>query len=138
MGFWAWTSTGFQVGDGAFQQASIPGIADTGTTLMLLPDEVVAAYYSSIASAAYDPAQGGVTFRCDDAVPDFTFGVEAAGITVPGSLVKFGKADAAGEMCFGGIQSNNGLPFSIFGDVALKAAFVVFNAGDMTLGWGQK
>jgi aspergillopepsin I len=137
-GFWSFTSTGFQVGNGPAQRTAITGIADTGTTLLLLPDDVIMAYYSQIASATYDAQAGGVIFRCDETVPDFSFGIESSMITIPGSLINFAKADASGQACFGGIQSNNGLPFSIFGDVALKAAVVVFNAGNMTLGWAQK
>ncbi|KAH6685438.1 endothiapepsin [Plectosphaerella plurivora] len=137
-GFWTFTSTGIQVGTNAIQKASITGIADTGTTLLLMPDDVITAYYSQIPSAQYSAQAGGVVFLCDDAVPDFGFGIESSMITIPASLIKFAPADATGQACFGGIQSNNGLPFSIFGDVALKAAVVVFNSGDMTLGWAQK
>jgi hypothetical protein len=40
-GFWGFTATSFAVGTGTASTTSITGIADTGTTLMLLPDSVV-------------------------------------------------------------------------------------------------
>ncbi|KAM0334967.1 hypothetical protein ACHAQA_000001 [Verticillium albo-atrum] len=137
-GFWAWTSTGYQVGSAAFKSTPITGIADTGTTLLLLPNSVVAAYYAKVSGARYDSTQGGYTFSCTASLPAFVFGVEASRITIPGSFINFAPIDDSGSVCFGGIQRNTGLDFSIFGDVALKAAFVVFNGGDLTLGWASK
>lgn len=32
------------------------------------------------------------------------------------------------EMCFGGIQRDTGMPFSIFGDIFLKGVFVIFES----------
>lgn len=141
-GFWGFTSTGFQVGNGTFQPTSIAGIADTGTTLLLLSDDVVNAYYSQVAGAKEDANAGGVTVPCDASLPDLTFGITAdgAGITIPGALMNMG-ASGSGNSCFGGLQSSGSIGTNIFGDVALKAAFVVFDAGSQgtpQLGWASK
>jgi hypothetical protein len=137
-GFWEWTSSGYQVGSGSFKSTSWDTIADTGTSLLLVPDSIVSAYYSGVSGARYDSSQGGYTFSCSASLPSFTFGVGSARITVPGSFINY--AAISSSTCFGGIQSSSGLPFAIIGDVALKAALVVFNrgSGSPTIGWAQK
>ncbi|KXJ97283.1 putative endothiapepsin precursor [Microdochium bolleyi] len=140
-GFWGFTSPGYQVGNNGFQQASVSGIADTGTTLLLLPDNVVSDYYSNVSGAQNDESAGGFTFPCDAAAPDFSFAVndQGASITIPGALMNLG--DAGNGACFGGLQSSGSIGTNIYGDVALKAAFVVFDAGSdgqPQLGWASK
>lgn len=137
-GFWSWTSTGYSVGQGALNGQTITGIADTGTTLLLVPDAVVSDYYSQVDGASYDNSQAGYTFSCGTTLPDFIFGVESSTITVPGEYINYAPTDDSGVTCFGGIQSSDGIGISIFGDVALKSAFVVFDGGNTQLGWASK
>ncbi|KYK56105.1 secreted aspartic proteinase precursor [Drechmeria coniospora] len=137
-GFWAWTSSGYAVGKGAVNDHPITGIADTGTSLLLLPSEVVSDYYADVDGADYDDSQGGFTFPCGTRLPDFTFGVETSTITVPASFLSYAPTDGSGKTCFGAMQSSDEIGISIFGDVALKAAFVVFDGGNMQLGWASK
>ncbi|EFQ33654.1 eukaryotic aspartyl protease [Colletotrichum graminicola] len=135
-GFWGFTSSGYQVGSSSFTKKSYEGIADTGTTLLLLPDSIVKAYYKQISGAKYDSSQGGYVFPCAATPPSFTFGVGSARITVPGSYMNFEAVSSSS--CYGGIQSNSDIGFTIFGDIALKAAFVVFDGGNTQLGWASK
>ncbi len=102
-------------------------IADTGTTLLMLPDEIVNAYYAQIPGAKLDPVQQGITFPCTATVPDLMLAIGNYMATVPGSLINF--APAGQGACFGGIQSAAKLPFAIYGDVFLKSQFVVFKGG---------
>ncbi|KAI2464022.1 secreted aspartic proteinase precursor [Annulohypoxylon bovei var. microspora] len=137
-GFWSFSSTGYGIGTGAFKSTSFDGIADTGTTLALLPDSIVTAYYKKVTGSKLDSTQGGYTFPCSTTPPDFVFGVEGAKFTIPGEFINYAPVDDT--TCFGGIQSDDGIGFSIFGDVALKAAFVVFDqsTGSPRLGWASK
>ncbi|KAK2591844.1 hypothetical protein QQS21_010453 [Conoideocrella luteorostrata] len=137
-GFWTFTSTGYAVGGSTLKRTSISGIADTGTTLLLLPDSVVNAYYSHVSGASYDDQQGGYTFACGTSLPNFTFGVSGSKITIPGSFMNYAPTDDSGQTCFGGLQSSSGIGINIFGDIALKAAFVVFDGGNNRLGWAPK
>ncbi|KAL1647465.1 hypothetical protein SLS58_002795 [Diplodia intermedia] len=135
-GWWQWTSSGYAVGSGSFKSTSINGIADTGTTLLLLPDSVVDAYYAQVSGASYSSSQAGYVFPCSATLPSFTFGVGSARIVIPGTYMNY--APVSSSSCYGGIQSNSDIGFTIFGDVALKAAFVVFNGGTNQIGWASK
>ncbi|KAF3766000.1 hypothetical protein M406DRAFT_38462 [Cryphonectria parasitica EP155] len=134
-GYWKFTSTGYGVGDD-FTTESIVGIADTGTTLIYLPAAVIEAYYAEVSGATNSLLFGGYIFDCDADLPDFSFGVGDATITVPADYINF-ETLILGK-CYGGIQSSADIGINIFGDVALKAAYVVFNGETPSLGWAQK
>jgi len=135
-GFWTFTSPGFVAGSGNFNETSITGIADTGTTLLLLPADVVRAYYDTVPGAKYSADQAGWVLPCKDA-PDFAFSIGIDSVIVPGLYISFATIDD-GTTCYGGIQSQDSNDASIFGDVALKAAFVVFDVEGPQLGWAAK
>ncbi|KAK6214312.1 RHO4 protein [Pestalotiopsis sp. IQ-011] len=105
---------------------TLTGIADTGTTLAFLPSDVCESYYSSVSGAEYSSSYGGYLFSCDADLPDFNFVIGDTTITIPGDYVNYSAVDSAETQCYGGIQPDTDIGFSIFGDIALKAAFVVF------------
>ena len=132
-GYWGATATGFQIGgdDTNLNDASIAGIVDTGTTLLILPEKIVKAYYKKVDGSQNDKDAGGYTFPCDATLPDFylSFGAYTAKMT--SDILNFGKAPDStnGSTCFGGMQAGDSDPY-IFGDIFLKSTFVVFNAPD--------
>lgn len=109
-GFWQFSSQQFSVNNGTPVMA--PGgqaIADTGTTLLLVNPAVVNAYYSQVQGATNDQNLGGVTFPCNADLPDLQ--VDVGGnymANIPGHLVNFATADAAGT-------SKSSLHVSIYG-----------------------
>ncbi|KAL9608122.1 MAG: hypothetical protein Q9167_007029 [Letrouitia subvulpina] len=121
-GFWEFSST--------VSGTSVDGIADTGTTLLYLPANLVDAYYAQVDGAQNDAQQGGYTYPCSTALPDFTVGIGGYDAVVPGSYVNYAPVDEGGQTCFGGIQSSEGIGFNIFGDIFLKSQFVVFKGGN--------
>ncbi|KAI1816270.1 secreted aspartic proteinase precursor [Poronia punctata] len=139
-GFWMFDVAGYGVSNGTYKTSTFTAIADTGTTLAMLPDSVVEAYYKTVPGSKLDLEQGGYVFPCRTHVPDFVFGVGKAKMTIPGRFINYAPADLIGTTCFGGIQSDEGIGFSILGDIALKAAFVVFDTSLDTprLGWANK
>lgn len=137
-GFWQFAVSGVTVGQGQPQALAHQAIADTGTTLMLMPDAVVNAYYSQIPSAAVDTQAGGVVFNCNDTIPDLTAIINGYQAVIPGNIIRFAQVSANSPQCFGGIQSGQGLPFAIYGDIFLKAQFTVFDGGNMRIGFAPK
>lgn len=121
-----------------FEQELIPYYADTGTTLLLLPDNVVSDYYGQVSGAQQDSSAGGYTVPCSAQLPDFTVTIGSYDAVVPGSLINYAPLQSGSSTCFGGIQSNSGLGFSIFGDIFLKSQYVVFDANGPRLGFAPQ
>ncbi|CAG8977239.1 hypothetical protein HYALB_00007935 [Hymenoscyphus albidus] len=140
-GFWEFSADGFQIGSSSPNYTSYPmdSIADIGTTLLLLPSAVVKAYYADVKGATYDAFYGAMLYPCPSILPDFVFGLSGGyrGV-IPGGYVRYGQVDRTGTTCYGGIQDKGGLPFLIWGDILLKAQYVVFDAGQTRIGFANK
>ncbi|ROV94431.1 hypothetical protein VSDG_05919 [Cytospora chrysosperma] len=146
--YWEFAVTGYRIGPAP--DASNPNtgyitypwrsIADTGTSLLLVPDDVVDAYYANVTGAFYSPDFAGMLFPCaqGDNLPDFTFGIGLFKGILPGRYVNYGNVDDTGTNCYGGIQTQGTVNFGIFGDVILKAQFVVFDSGNQRVGFANK
>jgi hypothetical protein len=137
-GFWEFTATGYSVGSGSTTSTSIDGIADTGTTLLYLPSSVAKAYYAKVSGSSLSNTYGGYVFPCSASLPDFSVVIGGTKFTVPGSYINY--APATSSTCFGGIQPNTGIGFSIFGDIFLKSKYVVFqyDGSSAKLGFAQQ
>jgi aspergillopepsin I len=96
-GFWEFTAGGYGVGSGNFEEQQFQAIADTGTTLILVEDSIVEAYYGQVSAASYDSQQGGYTFDCSTELPDFIIGIGDGQATVPGSLINLAPVDSSGS-----------------------------------------
>lgn len=138
-GFWEFTSTGYAIGTGAETKTNIVAIGDTGTTLAYLPTAVVQAYYGKVTGAQNSRSEGGWIFPCTATLPDFTLTVGGVKQTIPGKHINYAPTTTGSTTCFGGMQDNTGLPFSILGDVFLKSKYVVHEAGTTPrLGFAQQ
>lgn len=134
------TASGYAIGTAATVSTSISGIADTGTTLAYLPAAIVKAYYAKVTGSSSSSSVGGYIFPCTATLPSFSFVVGGVTITIPASYMNYGQIDTGSSSCFGGLQSNTGIGLTIFGDVALKSAFVIFDQTATTprIGWATK
>ncbi|MCJ1391117.1 Type I transmembrane sorting receptor [Xylographa bjoerkii] len=118
-------ANGYAIGTAAFVAVAIDTIVDTGTTLLLLlPAAVVKAYYSKVAGAAYSADEAGYIFSCAATLPKFTLGIAAYKAVVPGPYLNYAPVNST--YCYGGIQENTGIGFSICGLTFVKSQFVVF------------
>lgn len=149
-GFWKFEATGFSIQNAnstdntssLFVPVAHTAIADTGTTLLLLPSAITQAYYWQVANATDSPMLGGWVFPCGTYLPDLTLHIGTYKAVIPGELMVFAPVDtddlATATTCYGGIQSSSGFPFAIYGDVFLKAQWTVFDMGEERLGFAAK
>ncbi|RMD43759.1 hypothetical protein DV735_g1338, partial [Chaetothyriales sp. CBS 134920] len=135
-GFWSFTADGFGHAN-SFKSYSFNGIADTGTTLLLLDDLVVDTYYSHVSGAYYDWDQGGYVFPSSTTLPTLVIGINGHKFDIPGDFLRYAPVDSSGSTIYGGLQSSGG-SINIFGDIFLKALFVVFDNGNLQLGFASK
>jgi hypothetical protein len=134
---WKVSLTGYQVGStGNYTTRTWSGIVDTGTTLLLVPQDMVEAYYALVRGAGYDDYQGMVVMPCQTVLPDFQFGIDTFRGHVPGHYMNYGLLNET--HCFGGVQSSEGIPFAVIGDILIKAQFVVFDLGGKQVGFADK
>lgn len=135
-GFWEFPSTSYKVGSTTYSAAGRTGIADTGTTLVLMSDAQVAKYYAKVSGAVDDSSVGGYTFPCDATLPTLSFRVgTSAYATIPAKYLNFGAADSTGETCFGSLQSVGSGTQNIYGDVFFNAYYGIFDADGPRFGF---
>ena len=97
-GFWEFTGKGYLVGsNGSFKSVSIDAIADTGTSLLYLPDAVVQDYYGAVPSASYSSSQGGYTFPCGTSLPSISLSIGDYPAVIPGSFLNYAPIDDSGS-----------------------------------------
>lgn len=103
---------------------------------MILDDAVVEAYYARVNGSGYSVRFGGYIFPCAAQLPSFgvVIGQSNYVVTIPGSMINYAPISA--NWCYGGIQSNEGYPLQILGDLLFRNAFVVFYGGTSFTGLG--
>lgn len=161
-GFWEFESNSFAVGDGKIQKNTnaSPAIADTGTSLNLVDDVVLKAYWDQVPGAVRDKTLKAIVFPCDAQLPDFHVALGPNYMAkIPGALMNFSHAQGlpgckfhpfskippplhdlstngwVHTACFGGMQSNQGQRIQIYGDIMFKSQFVVFHGGETAIGF---
>lgn len=124
---------------GSSTGGSFPAVVDTATSLILANNAVVAAYYKQIQGANFNQDFGGWVFSCNIRPPAFTFTVGSGYITVPSAYMVYARADQ--QQCFGSLQANGGLPYTVLGSPAIWSSYVTLNlgnAGNPSVVWAQK
>ncbi|KAH6964493.1 aspartic peptidase domain-containing protein [Fusarium avenaceum] len=135
--WWQINVEGFRVAQGApWHKYNYSAIVDTGTTLLLLPDYLVQFYYRKVKGSYVHQDYGVWVFPCTSNLPSFYFGFGNYRGKVPGNYINYGRLTTT--LCYGGIQSSEGIGFAILGDILLKAQFVVFDLKGSRVGFANK
>lgn len=125
-GFWMFESGSASINGKAVTQSGNKAIADTGTTLALVSDEVCDALYKAIPGAKYDDQQQGYVFptstKADD-LPEFKVAVGDKEFVIQKEDLAF--APASDGFWYGGVQSRGSNEFDILGDAFLKSIYAV-------------
>ena len=136
-GFWEFTSNGYAIGAAKFVSLSIDAVVDTGTSLLLLPNSIIKAYYAQVSGSENSAEEGGYIFPCAATLPSLTLGIGTYRAVVPGDYLNYAPVNST--YCFGGAQSNTGIGFSIFGISFITSQFVVFQGTtNPTIGFATK
>ena len=135
--YWGITSQRYAVKGQKGVEKSIKTIIDTGTTLLLMPQDVLDAYYKQVPKSRNDKNLGGYVYPCGTKLPDFEIGFGSAPneftATIPSTYMDYGNANSDDpKTCFGAMQvmSIGDSLDAIYGDIFLKAVFTVFEAKD--------
>lgn len=139
-GYWEFNSGGYSLNNDSKINLKMDSIADTGTSLLLADDAVVSAFYAPLPSAYYDSTYGAMCFACNetDLLPDLSYYIGGGKHTMPGSYGVYGQVSTPAGYCYGGVQSNSGIGFTILGDVFLKSQYVIFDYGKKRIGFAQQ
>ncbi|KAK9421488.1 putative Eukaryotic aspartyl protease [Seiridium unicorne] len=134
-GFWQFPSASYSVNGKSTAVKGNTAIADTGTTLALVSDDVCTALYKQIKGAKYDEQQQGWTFptsvKAAD-LPDFSVAVGDKEFVIQKEDLAFAPAD--NNTWYGGVQSRGDMDFDILGDTFLKSVYAIWDQGNKRFG----
>lgn len=136
LGHRLFNASGYAIADAELNDRVITGTADTGTSIVYLPLDVASDYWSNIDGAQKQQVAAGQylwVFDCNTSLPTFSFGVGSGRITIHSDNINFASEQGS---CIGGLGAIAG-DLAIFGDVAMKSGFVVYNDGNNQLGWAE-
>lgn len=134
-GFWMFDSVTTEIDGKKITQTGNKAIADTGTTLALMSDEVVDALYKKIPGSKYDEEQQGYLFPTSvtaDQLPTLSVAVGENQFTIQPEDLAFTVASEG--YWYGGVQSRGSNDFDILGDVFLKSVYAIWDQGHTRLG----
>ncbi|KAJ4302319.1 hypothetical protein N0V88_002463 [Collariella sp. IMI 366227] len=134
-GFWMFSSSHAVVNGEKVRTRRNRAIADTGTTLALVSDEVCEALYAQIKGAEYNYEYQGYiipkTVTLED-LPEFKIAVGDHDFLIQKEDLLFAPADD--NSWYGGVQSRGENPFDILGDTFLKSIYAIWDQGRKRFG----
>ncbi|KXL47577.1 MAG: hypothetical protein FE78DRAFT_536830 [Acidomyces sp. 'richmondensis'] len=135
-GFWMFDSTSASVNGQTISRTGNKAIADTGTTLCLVGDNLLEKVYGAIQGAQKSTTQQGWVFPTSSAIPQIQLAVGSTLFTLNPEDMKF--QDLGDGTYYGGMQSRGDQDFDIFGDVFLRSIYAIFDQGNKRFGAVQR
>lgn len=138
-GFWQFASPSASINGKIIDRGLNTAIADTGTTLALVSDDLCKRIYDKIPGARFDEKNQGYVFSIGTPLallPRITFAVGDKQFEVQKEDLGFVKV--RNDMQYGGIQSRGTSKFDILGDTWLKAVYAIFDQGKKRFGVVQR
>jgi len=126
-GYWMIAFHGYSIGnEKIIMPVEDPAIVDTGTSLLMMEQDLVEAYYDQIPESEYNEYQGGFLVPCTAVLPALTLQFGNYTVVIGSQYMTYGEVSPT--LCFGALQVGpQGL--NILGDIFFKAQFVVFDGG---------
>ncbi|KAF3047909.1 hypothetical protein E8E11_003171 [Didymella keratinophila] len=138
-GFWQFASPSASINGKIIDRGPNTAIADTGTTLALVSDDLCKEIYGAIPDAKFDEKSQGWVFPIGtpvDKLSKVTFAVGDKQFEVQKEDLGFAKV--GNGMQYGGIQSRGDSKFNLLGDTWLKAVYAIFDQGKKRFGCVQR
>ena len=126
-GHWQFESESMTINGNMTMLPGNTAIADTGTTLMFIDDDLVTQIYSTIPGASYSAAEGVWVFPASttaDKLPTVGFAVGGTEIIIEKEHLAYKPIKDTGYV-YGGIQGRGSSRYNIFGDTFLKCVYAV-------------
>lgn len=125
-GLWNISVDGYSIdGDSS---SSIPFYAaiDTGTSLILLPESIIQAYYKKITGSYKYYATGGYYFPCTmtTIIPDFRVNIGEHTAVVPGEFMVYYRNTTH---CYGSLQPSPRPDVNYLGAAFIKSQYIIFH-----------
>ncbi|KAK4113576.1 acid protease [Canariomyces notabilis] len=134
-GFWMFPSESAMVNGQIIPSSGNKAVADTGTALALVSDELCDALYRQIPGALYSyEYQGYIIPRHIkiDQLPNFSLAVGDKQFVIQKQDLLFALADA--KYWYGSVQSRGRNPFDILGSTFLKSIYAIWDQGNSRFG----
>ncbi|KJX92217.1 hypothetical protein TI39_contig5889g00004 [Zymoseptoria brevis] len=136
--YFPWTTRN-EVGDKTINRSGNQSIADTGTTLALVGDDLCEAVYGAIPGATKSTQQQGWVFPTStdlSSLPTVRLAIGDTLFTINPEELPF--QDLGDGTFYGGIQSRGDQTFDIYGDVFLRSVYAIFDQGNTRFGCTQR
>ncbi|KAJ3112221.1 hypothetical protein HK100_002418 [Physocladia obscura] len=136
---WTWSVPGTGA-SGAIGSPETPyAIADTGTTLLIVPNAVALGVFTAL-NVTYDndPEVEDYVIPCTNSLPPIVFSYEGTDFSIPSEIYTlFAGTDSLGnDVCIPGI-TGGGDGISIFGDIFLRSYYSLYDKKNIQLGFAK-